>query len=247
MPEVRALLRGAEAVAFGWHGVLFDRGRVAVHAATRATLARWGIEVTDAELLATRGPTGRLQLQRLFAMPQVAERFRARQNRWLNPEILDAMSRDLDERLLDAARTANEPNRDACAALARLRDQGLRTATICCTSRRLLQPQLDALARLKVPLDCVVTADEACEPAPAPWGIYEVVHRLHLVDPSHIVLVDDSPDGATAARNAGTSAIALEVPGTTPAADARLTVESLDDLERYPPESESAPPTNRPR
>lgn len=232
MPEIRETLRGAQAVAFSWHGVLFDRGRCAIHAAIRETLARWGVELTDAELLETRGPTGRAQLRRLFALPRIAEAFRAAQHRWLTPDDLDTMTRDLEPRLLEAARAACEPNADACAALARLRARGLRTAVICCTPRRLLGPQLEALERAGVPLDCVLTADEACEPAPAPWGIYEATRRLGLEQPSLLVMVDDSPAGATAARNAGARAMALEVPGAAASPDARVTLRSLDDLAR---------------
>lgn len=232
MPEIRALLRSGQAVAFGWHGVLFDRGRAAVHAATRATLARWGVEVTDAALTESRGPLGRPQLKRLFAMPQVAQQFRDRQNRWLTPEVLDAMTRDLEERLAEAANAAREPNGDACAALGRLHAMGLRTAVICCIPRRLLSAQLESIGRLKLPLDCVLTADESCEPAPAPWGIFEVTQRLRLDDPSLLVVVDDNADGATAARNAGASAIALATPGAPPAADAKFVLQSLDELAR---------------
>lgn len=247
MPEIRALLRGAQAVAFGWHGVLFDRDRAAIHAATRATLARWGVEVTDAELLETRGPTGRAHLRRLFALPRIAEAFRAANRHWLSPDDLDTMTRDLEPRLAEAAEAAREPNADACAALARLRAQGLRTAVISCTPRRLLGPQLAALERAGVPLDCVLTTDETCEPSPAPWGIYEAVQRLGLADPSLLVMVDDNPIGATAARNAGARAMALDVPGTTAGADARVMIGSLDELLPDAPASESAAATNPPR
>ena len=232
MPEIREALRGAQAVALSWHGVLFDRGRTAIHAAVRETMARWDIELTESELLETRGPTGRAHLKRLFALPRVAEAFRATHHRWLTTDDLDTMERDLEPRLIDAAHAAREPNPDACAALARLRERGLRTAVICCTARRLLGPQLEALERAGVAIDCVLTADEACEPAPAPWGIYEAAQRLGVSDPSLLVMVDDSPAGATAARNAGARAMALEVPGAAPSPDARVTLRTLDDLAR---------------
>ena len=232
MAEMRALLQSVRAVAFGWHGVLFDRGRVAVHAATRQTLARWGVEVGDAPLVESRGPVGRPQLRRLFAIPQVAQQFRDRQNRWLTEEALDVMTRDLEERLVEAARSASEPNADACAALRRLREMGLGSAAICCSPRRLLAAQLESLERARLPLDCVVTADESCEPVPAPWAIFEVLRRLGISDPSLLVLVDDNPHGATAARKAGASSIALATPGAVASADAKLVLQSLDDLAR---------------
>ena len=230
MPEPGALVRNAKVVAFSWHGVLFDRDRRAIHAAVADTLARWGVQVTAEDLAATRGPTGRPQLERLLAIPRLTEAFRARNNRWVTEDDFAAMVRDLEPRLLAAAQSASAPNPDACAVLADLHARGLRTAVICCTPRRLLGPQLEALARHQVAVDCVVTADEACEPAPAPWGVFEIVQQLGLTSASDVVLVDDSPAGSTAARNAGASGIALEVAGQKPGADAVATVRSLREL-----------------
>ena len=100
---------------------------------------------------------------------------------------------------------------------------------LCCTPRRLLGPQLDALARAHVPLDCVVTADEACEPAPAPWGIFEAMQQLGIDQASDLVLIDDSPAGAAAARNAGARSLALLADGL-PVGDAHATLRSLQEL-----------------
>jgi len=46
----RDVIHAVRAVAMSWHGVLFDRGRRAIHRATRATFARWQVALTDAEL-----------------------------------------------------------------------------------------------------------------------------------------------------------------------------------------------------
>ncbi len=229
MPDLGALLHNAKAVAFSWHGVLFDRDRRAIHAALAETFARWTVIVTESELVATRGPTGRPQIDRLFALPRVAEAFRTAHGRWATSEDLAAMTRDLEPRLIVAATVAAEPNRDACALLERLRARGLQTAVICCTPRRLLGPQLEALARAGLPIDCVLTADETCEPAPEPWGIFEASRRLGLERTEDLVLIDDSPAGASAARNAGARSIALTPSGAS-ASDANATLRSLEDV-----------------
>lgn len=217
-------------VAVSWHGVLFDRDRAAIHAAVAATFARWGVAVTDEELRTTRGPTGRPQIVRLLSIPRIAEAFRAGQGRWAAPSDLDAMQRDLEPRLMDAARVAPAPVPEACEAIRRLHARGVRTAVICCTPRRLLGPQLAELEKAGLPLDCVVTADEACEPAPAPWGIFDVLQRLGIDDASELALIDDSPAGATAARNAGAVGVALAVRGHPAGADAQAVLGGLDEV-----------------
>ncbi len=230
MHSISETLQHANTVALSWHGVLFDRERRAIHAALRDTFLEWSVEVRDDELQVTRGPTGRAQIERLLALPRIAEAFRAGRLRWATPNDVDALARALEPRLLAAAALAAEPNPDACEAIRRLHAKGMRTAVICCTARRLLGPQLQTLERANLPLDAIITADEACEPAPAPWGIFEVMQRLGIADARDLALVDDSPAGAAAAHNAGAWAIALEVAGTAPPSEANALLHSLDEL-----------------
>jgi phosphonoacetaldehyde hydrolase len=229
MPHSADPLRDATAIALSWHGVLFDRDRRAIHAAVAATFARWQVQVSADELHATRGPTGRPHIERLLSLPRVAEAFRGTHGRWAGADDIASMARDLEPRLVEAAEAAPQPNEDACRVIRHLHARGLRTAVICCTPRRLLGPQLAALAQAGLPLDCVVTADEACEPAPAPWGIFEAVQQLALGDTRGLVLVDDCPAGWAAARNAGVRSLALLAEGM-PGDDAHATLRSLHEL-----------------
>lgn len=223
------VLRNAEAIVFSWHGVLYDAGRTAIHQAIRDTLAHWGVEVTDAELTASRGPTGRPQLERVFSTARIAEAYRCHHHRWVTESDLDVMMAYLEPRLLAAAQIASTPNVEACAAIRRLNDRGIKTAVVCCTSRKLLAPQLDALIAAGIPLDAIITADEACAPAPAPWGLFEVQRVLGITDANHIVLVDDCAAGAAAAANAGARSIALLVAGT-PAPKSDATIACLSEI-----------------
>lgn len=223
-------IRGSRAVIFSWHGVLFDRGRASIHAAVRATFAKWGVTLSDAELAEERGPTGRAQLMRMLSQPRVAEAFRVRHGRWVSDDDLALMTADLEPRLVEAAARAAEPNKDACDAIARLHAAGIATAVVACTPRRLLGPQLEALARAGVPVDAVVTTDEACEPAPAPWGIFEAVRQLGMDGTDRVTLIDDCPAGTAAARNAGATGIALEFPGQPAPTSAAATLASLDEI-----------------
>ena len=219
----------SRAVVVSWHGVLFDRGRRAINAAVGQTFARWSVTISEPALIATRGPTGRPHIERLFALPEVSEAFRAKHGHWVTSDEIDAMVADLEVRLIEAAQEARTPNADACDALRRLHAHGIQTAVICCTPRRLLQPQLDALVAAEVPLDVIVTADEACAPVPAPWGLFETLRQLGLERASDLALIDDCEDGARAARNAGVRMVALSTPDAPPiTADA--VIERLEDV-----------------
>ena len=248
MIDSSAFFKDATAVAFSWHGVLFDRDRREIHAAMAQTFLQWDVVVTDDDLIATRGPTGRAQIARLFSIARISEAFRAQHHRWATDSDIDIMDLDHEPRLLAAAAATPMPNADACDALRRLHAQGIRTAVICCTPRRLLGPQLQALARADVPIDCLVTADEACEPAPSPWGIFEAVRRLGIASASELVLIDDSSAGSIAARNAGARAVsfisnALISEGQKASPNTRETVYSLAEICRA--NGPTAPPSSQ--
>ncbi len=231
MPHSGDPLKAAQAVVVSWYGVLFDRDRRALHAATRESLARWNVTVTDDELAATRGPSGRPHFERLFSISRVAEAFRQRQRRWAQDDDFETMARDLAPRMRAAAEATAEPEADAAALLGALRARGIRTAAICCAPKAVVGAQIEALARHGVALDCVVTADEAREPAPAPWALFEAQRLLGVDDPAAVVSIDDTPPGWSAARNAGARAVALLRDGS-PTGDAQVVLRSLDELRR---------------
>jgi beta-phosphoglucomutase-like phosphatase (HAD superfamily) len=204
-----AIVQSARVVAISWHGVLFDAGRREIHEALRAAFRPWGVDLHDDELEQTRGPTGAPQIRRLLSLQRVAEAFRSTKARWANADDIAAIARDLEPRLIEAAARAATPNQDAVELLQRLHDRGVQTAVICCTPKRLLGPQLAQLERAGLPLDAVVTADEACEPAPAPWGIFEVMRLLGVQNAHDLVFIDDSDAGWLAAKNAGARSLEL--------------------------------------
>ena len=222
-------LKAAQAVVVSWYGVLFDRDRRVLNTATRETLARWGIALADDELAATRGPSGRPHFERLFSISRVAEAFRQRQRRWAQDDDFETMARDLASRIRAAAETTAAPQADACALLGALRARGIRTAAICCAPRGVVAAQAELLVRGGVALDCVVTADEVREPAPAPWALFEVQRLLGIDAPSSLVSVDDTPPGWSAARNAGARVVALLREGS-PTGDVQVVLRSLDEL-----------------
>lgn len=228
-----AILREADAVVFSWHGVLFDRGRTEVHRALALALAPWGVEPGPAELVATRGPVGQPQVRRLFALPRLAEAFRARHGRWATDDDLAAIGRAVESRTLEAAARAPSPAPDALALLRALRARGVRTAAVVSAPRAALLPQIDALTALAIEEgrpDTLILAEESSEPAPAPWALFEAMRRLDLGEGSRVVLVTDNAHGIAAAANAGIRAIGLETAGQPPAGAVAATVRSLDEV-----------------
>jgi HAD superfamily hydrolase (TIGR01509 family) len=96
-------------------------------------------------------------------------------------------------------------------ALHSVRGAGIPTALVTNTTRRVADLALDAMGREL--FDVTVCADEVDSGKPAP-DPYLRAAALLGVDPGLCVAVEDSPDGALAARSAG--ATVLIVPGPVP-------------------------------
>jgi beta-phosphoglucomutase-like phosphatase (HAD superfamily) len=92
-----------------------------------------------------------------------------------------------------------------------VRDAGIPTALVTNTTRRVADLALDAMGREH--FDVTVCADEVASGKPSPEPYLRAAALLG-VDPARCVAVEDSPDGALAARRAG--AAVLIVPGAVP-------------------------------
>jgi HAD superfamily hydrolase (TIGR01509 family) len=96
-------------------------------------------------------------------------------------------------------------------ALHAVRAAGIPTALVTNTTRRVADLALDAMGREH--FDVTVCADEVASGKPSPEPYLRAAALLG-VDPARCVAVEDSPDGALAARRAG--AAVLIVPGAVP-------------------------------
>ncbi|HEY2205057.1 MAG TPA: HAD family phosphatase [Pseudonocardia sp.] len=110
-------------------------------------------------------------------------------------------------------------------ALRTVRDEGLATALVTSTHRRLVEVALDSVGREY--FDVVVCGDEvpATKPAPDPYRI--AAGKLGLA-PGDCVAVEDSPTGAESAAAAG--CVVLVVPSEVPVAGGPRRVHRADLL-----------------
>lgn len=97
---------------------------------------------------------------------------------------------------------------DALAALERTRAAGLGLAVATNSERWRLKAILEAAGLADV-FSIAITSDDVARPKPAPDIYLEAVARLGM-EPSRVVIVEDSPTGVAAGRSAGMRVVAVD-------------------------------------
>jgi len=115
----------------------------------------------------------------------------------------------------------------AARLLSEVRRSGLRTALVTSSARSIAEVCLDRIGRGY--FDHVVTGDDVGKTKPDPEP-YLLAVRRSGVDPARCVVLEDSPNGVTAATAAGCRVIAVPSLLAIPAAPGRLVVGSLTQV-----------------
>ncbi len=185
-------LEGVDAVVFDCDGVLVDTEPVSEWV-WRTTLEAHGIDMGP-DFAVWIGTTDQ----------GIAVRFGAAAG--MSPaRLADENARAFVDRLEEVGIEVFE---DAVAAVEMTRAAGLGLAVATNSESWRLQAILEA-ANLAGLFEIAVTSDDVARPKPAPDIYVEVAARLGI-EPSRVVVVEDSPTGVAAARSAGMRVVAVD-------------------------------------
>lgn len=205
---------GLQAVLFDMDGLLIDSERIWLEVETEVMASLGGAWGPQHQERLVGGPlhgTATYMLELSGAPASVAE-----VGEWL----LDAMA----ERL--RAHVPMLPG--AKELLAAVQAQGLPSALVSSTHRRVMEHALDGIGREYFTV--TIAGDEVAETKPHPEPYLTAIRRLG-VTAGRCVVLEDSPNGVAAAEAAGCTAVAVPSVVPIPAAAGRLVVESLCDLD----------------
>lgn len=203
------------AVILDWAGTTIDHGSRAPVEVFVEVFRRSGVEVTTAE---ARGPMGRAKrehLAALFAFPRVADAWKARHGRPPTEADVDRLYSEflpLQEQVLaeHSAVIAGVPE-----VVAELRRRGIRIGS----STGYTRPLMDVLAPLArdggYDPEVILCADDVARGRPAPWMVFRAAEQLDVYPMSDVLVVDDTPVGIEAGRNAGARTIGVTRTGNS--------------------------------
>jgi phosphonoacetaldehyde hydrolase len=201
------------AVLFDWAGTTVDYGSRAPAIAMTEIFRRCGVEITIAEAREPMGLAKRDHIAAIAAMPRVQRLWQAIYGHSASSEDIDRMYHDFLPLQKEILATNSELIPGVSNAVAACRARGLKIGSSTGYTRELMEVVAShAEAGGYIP-DTIVCPDEVREGRPAPWLNFRAAENLNVYPMSRVVIVDDTPAGIAAGRNAGCITVAITQTG----------------------------------
>ncbi|HMO83975.1 MAG TPA: phosphonoacetaldehyde hydrolase [Lacipirellulaceae bacterium] len=198
-----------QAILFDWAGTVIDHGSRAPVLAVMQAFESLDVPISVDE---ARGPMGRAKrehIEAILALPRVAVQWQARRGTAPDVAAVDLVYRRF---LADQARILVEHAElipGCLEAIAACRRRGLQIGSSTGYTAELMELLIPAAGRQGLRFDAVLCADDVPKGRPAPWMCWENLRRLGVYPAFRAAVVDDTPVGVEAARNAGMWAIGV--------------------------------------
>jgi phosphonoacetaldehyde hydrolase len=196
-------LKQIQAVVLDWAGTTVDHGSRAPVIVFQEIFRQRGVPISAAQARGPMGMAKREHIAAIAAMPEVAQAWLARYGQSCSETEIDSMYADF----LPLQKSTLS---DHCAlipgvaeAVSQLRDLGLKIGSSTGYTRELMDVVVPIAQRQGYRPECVICAEDAPRGRPAPYLIYEAARRMDVYPLSAFVVVDDTPVGIEAGRNAG--------------------------------------------
>lgn len=191
------------AILVDWAGTVVDHGSRAPTRVFIEVFGAAGVPITEAEAREPMGMAKRDHIAAILGMPRVAEAWERARGR--GPVAADAAALyaeflPLQKRVLAAH---CDPIPGAVETLAFCRARGIAVGSTTGYTRELMDVVAPAAAGAGIVVDVVVCSDDVPAGRPKPWSLFRAAEAIGAFPPAAIVVVDDTPAGVAAARNAG--------------------------------------------
>jgi len=212
MPDERAtniFHTKIRAVLFDWAGTTIDYGSLAPMRVFVEVFRRRGIEI---EIDEARGPMGRAKhdhIAQVARLPRVAACWKTRYGREPTDADVLAMYEEFLPLQKEILAAGCEIIPGVLATVAHLRKDGVKIGSTTGYTRALMEVVAPIAAGLGYAPDALVCADDVPAGRPAPWMNFRAAEQLGVYPPRSVIVVDDTPVGIEAGRNAGMWAVGV--------------------------------------
>lgn len=192
-----------KAVVFDWAGTTIDHGSRAPAAVFQEIFRRRGVPIDAAQARGPMGMAKREHIAAIAALPAVARAWSEKYGRRCEESDIELMYAEFLPLQKSVLREHCEMIPGVVASIAELRRMGLKIGSSTGYTRELMQVVSAEAERQGYVPACVICAEDAVRGRPAPYLIYEAARRLDAFPLWEMVVVDDTPVGIAAGRNAG--------------------------------------------
>lgn len=198
-----------KAVVFDWAGTTIDHGCLAPAKVFQEVFHRRGVAITEQQARGPMGTAKRDHIAAIAAMPKVAEHWRTVYGNDPTMDDVDSMYAEFLPLQLEILGQYTELIPGTAEVFAHLKSMGVQVGSTTGYTRELMSVVLPAASRQGYTPDSVVCSDDVQYGRPAPWMMYEALHRANAYPVWQTVKVDDTPVGIVAGKNAGAVTVAV--------------------------------------
>ncbi len=202
-----------QAVLFDWAGTTVDYGSRAPVKVFLEIFHTLGIDITESEARGPMGQAKREHIASVLAVPRVAALWREKFG--VSPESadVDRLYANFLPLQLSVLSKGSDVIPGIPELIAELRRRGLKIGSSTGYTRALMEAVIPAAREQDYAPDVVVCSDEVYAGRPMPWQNFRACEALGVYPPTAVLVVDDTPIGIQAARNAGMWAVGVTMTG----------------------------------
>lgn len=202
-----------KAVVFDWAGTTIDHGCLAPAKVFQEVFDRRGVPISEAQARGPMGTAKRDHIASIAALEDVSARWSELHGAPPSVVDVDAMYADFLPLQLEILGQYTELIAGTAEVFAYLKSRSILVGSSTGYTRELMSVVLPAASRQGYTPDSVICSDDVLHGRPAPWMLYEAMHRMNAFPVTQVVKVDDTPVGIVAGKNAGAITVAVTKTG----------------------------------
>jgi len=192
-----------QAVLFDWAGTTVDYGSRAPVKVFLEIFRQLGIEATEAEVRGPMGQAKREHIASVLGIPRIAALWKEKFGSFPVSDDVDRLYADFLPLQLSVLSKGSDVIPGIPQLIAELRRRGLKIGSSTGYTRALMEAVIPTAREQGYSPDVVVCSDEVPAGRPMPWQNFRACEALGVYPPTAVLVVDDTPIGIQAARNAG--------------------------------------------
>jgi phosphonoacetaldehyde hydrolase len=192
-----------KAVIFDWAGTLADFGSMAPVNAFRALFKNHNMFLTTEQIRAPMGTHKRDHIQKLLAMPDVAEQWSKAKGREVRAHDINRLYRELNTIQKQEVQKRAAWTPFAIDLLKSLKQAGVKVGTCTGYTSDMAAPLYELAKQSSIELDANVSASSVRAGRPHPWMCFELMKQMDVYPPTACLKIGDTVSDIQEGLNAG--------------------------------------------
>lgn len=202
-----------QAVLFDWAGTTVDYGSLAPVQVFVEIFRQKGIAITEAEARGPMGKAKREHIASVLALPRVKALWQEQFGAAPSSDDVDRLYAEFLPLQLLVLSKGSDMIPGVTKMVDELRSRGIKIGSTTGYTRALMEAVVPVARAQGFEPDVVICSDEVPAGRPMPWQNFRACEALGVFPPASVLVVDDTPMGILAARNAGMWAVGITMTG----------------------------------